>query len=218
MDVDTTYTKETMNSLKKFLTTLFCLIIMCNSFSQTIKLPSPVKTGGKPLMEALNDRKSSKENYVNADLDLQTMSNLLWAAYGFNRPDKRTVPSAGNSQEFSVYVLLNRGAYLYDAQKNTLERVGEGNFKESLANHIQPYVNDVPVHLVYVGNLDKSMFGRDGILMDVGFISQNVYLYAASTGLGTVARASFDRDKLSKILNLNSRQIIVLIQAVGHIK
>lgn len=203
---------------KNTMLAVFSLFLTGQIYAQTIKLPAPVKTGGKPLMEVLNERKSTKENYINKDLDLQTMSDMLWAAYGFNRADKRTVPSAGNSQEYTIYVLLNNGAYMYDPVVNELKEVAKGSFKNLLANKQQPYVNDVPVHLVYVGDLDKSKGGKDGMLMDVGYISQNVYLYAASKGLGTVARASFDRKNLGPALKLAPNQTVVLVQAVGAVK
>lgn len=203
---------------KNTMLAVFSLFLTGQIYAQTIKLPAPVKTGGKPLMEVLNERKSTKENYINKDLDLQTMSDMLWAAYGFNRADKRTVPSAGNSQEYTIYVLLNNGAYMYDPVANELKEVAKGSFKNLLANKQQPYVNDVPVHLVYVGDLDKSKGGKDGMLMDVGYISQNVYLYAASKGLGTVARASFDRKNLGPALKLAPNQTVVLVQAIGAVK
>lgn len=195
--------------------TLLCVIGYVSA--QEIKLPEPIKTGGKPLMEALSERKSYHGGFINKDLDNQTLSNLLWSAYGFNRPEKRTVPSASNAQEFSIYVLLKDGAYLYDAKANTLTLVASGDFKQYLEAIRQPYVNDVALHLVYVGNLDKSKAGRDGILIDTGFISQNVYLYCASAGLGTVARASFSRKNLPVALKLTDQQEITLVQAVGPV-
>ena len=203
--------------MKKIVLAAVCMTFIATLSAQDISLPTPVKTGGKPLMEALNERKSTRDNFVNEDLDKQTLSELLWAAYGFNRTDKRTVPSASNAQEFNVYVLLNDGAYRYDAEANKLIFVAKGSFKNLLANQQQPYVNNVPVHLVFVGNLDKSKAGRDGILLDTGYISQNVYLYCASKGLGTIARASFDRKELPVALKLTEKQQITLVQAVGPI-
>ena len=85
-----------------------------------VQLPSPQKDGGKPLMSALNDR-SSGRSYSGEKLSMQTLSNLLWAAFGINRPDgRRTAPSAHNWQETDIYVATPDGAYLYDAKKNTL--------------------------------------------------------------------------------------------------
>lgn len=196
------------------LTALLATGATLGASAQTINLPAPVKTGGKPLMEVLAARHSCHD-FVNQDLDKQTLADMLWAAYGFNRADKRTVPSAINAQEMSVYVLLSDGAYLYDAKANTLTLVAKGTFKDLLANKQQPYVNDVPVHLVFVGNLDKQKAGRDAMLLDVGYLSQNVYLYCTSKGLGTIARASFDRKGLPAALKLTDKQEVLLVQAVG---
>lgn len=207
-----------MKNLNRLLVSALLASVSFVASAQTITLPAPVRSGSMTLMEAFNKRSSAHEGYVNKDLDRQTLSDLLWCAYGFNRPDKRVVPSAVNAQEYSIYVLLSDGAYLYDAKANTLTLVAKGTFKDYLANKQQPYVNDVPVHLVYVANLDKSKAGRDGALIDVGYISQNVYLYCASKGLGTVARASFDRKELPVKLKLGPKQEITLVQAVGPVK
>src|SRR5271157_5681846 len=80
-----------------------------------IQLPSPQTTGGKPLMQALKDRMSTRA-YGEEKLPMQTLSNLLWAAFGINRPDgRRTAPSARNWQEIDIYVATPEGVYLYDA-------------------------------------------------------------------------------------------------------
>ena len=42
--------------------------------------------------------------------------------------------------------------------------------------------------------------------MHVGFIAQNVYLYAASEGLASSFRANVDPDALSALLNLRPAQ------------
>lgn len=206
-----------IEEMKKGLLIILLVGLITKLSAQEVQLPTPNKTGGKPLMEALSERKSYHGGFINNDLDKQTLADLLWAAYGFNRADKRTVPSASNAQEFSIYVLLSDGAYIYDAKENKLTLVAKGTFKEHLAADRQPYVNDVPVHLVYVANLSKSKAGRDGVLLDTGYISQNVYLFCASKGLGTVARASFSRKGLPLALKLTADQEITLVQAVGPV-
>ena len=87
---------------------------------EKIKLPAPVKSGGKPLMTALSQRVSSR-SFSKKELSLQQISNLLWAAFGINRPDgKRTAPTARNSQEFDIYVAMKKGLYVYDPKANSL--------------------------------------------------------------------------------------------------
>ena len=53
-----------------------------------IVLPSPQTHGGKPLMEALSLRSTSRA-FASDPLPLQTLSDLLWAAWGINTTGQR---------------------------------------------------------------------------------------------------------------------------------
>jgi len=185
-----------------------------------IKLPAPAMEGGKPLMQVLKDRKSARE-FSAEKLSPQTLSTLLWAAWGVNRPDgRRTAPSASNKQEIEIYVTLPDGAYLWDAQKNQLAPVAPGDLRG--ATGTQEFAATAAANLVYVADLSKA--GRSAtdpqqmlnVGADAGFIAQNVYLYCASEGLATVVRASVPKDALAKALKLRDSQVIVLAQSVGY--
>lgn len=172
-------------------------------------------------MQVLSDRKSTRE-FGSGTLSPQTLSNLLWAAFGINRPDgRRTAPSAMNRQEVSIYVATPEGVYIYDAKDNVLNPVLAGDFRA--ATGTQSFVKDAAVNLVYVSDLSKtdnaaSPEGEMYTAADVGFIAQNVYLYCASEGLATVVRASIDKPALAKTLNLQANQKIILAQSVGNPK
>jgi len=56
-------------------------------------LPAPRKETGKPLMQALQLRRSIRE-YSQRPLSAQILSDLLWAAYGVNRPSARRLTGA----------------------------------------------------------------------------------------------------------------------------
>jgi SagB-type dehydrogenase family enzyme len=186
-----------------------------------IELSPPQTEGGRPPMQVLKDRKSIRE-FGSAALSPQTLSNLLWAAFGINRADgRRTAPSAMNWQEVSIYVTTPAGVYLYDAKTNILEPVLAGDFRA--ATGTQPFVKDAAVNLVYVADLSKTGGAASSeaemyTAADVGFIAQNVYLYCASEGLATVVRGSVDRPALAKTLNLQANQKIILAQSVGYPK
>lgn len=200
--------------MKKGLLLLALLGAMYCLSAQDIKLQSPSKSGGKPLMEALNERQSHR-TFVKKDLSAQDLSDLLWAANGFNREDKRTVPTSQNKQEMDVYVMLSTGVYLYDAKENILKLIEKGDLRKALG---QPAISEnASLSLIYVANLDKAS-NREAGFIDSGFIAQNVYLYCASTGLGSVVRASFTRPGLHEALKLTEKQEITIVQAVGHIK
>jgi len=59
-----------------------------------VSLPAPQTEGGKPLMQALKLRATARA-FAPDPLPPQTLANLLWAAWGVNRPQegKRTAPS-----------------------------------------------------------------------------------------------------------------------------
>lgn len=179
--------------------------------AQDINLPQPVKTGGMPLMEALSKRSSSRE-FSSADLDNQTLSNMLWAAWGYNRADKRTAPSANNKQEMSIYVVLKSGAYLYDAKANKLILKAKGDLRKQMGS--QDFVATAPVNIVFVE--DKSKQGAGAT--DCGFISQNIYLFCASENLATVVRGWFDAKQVKEALKLESNMQPILTQTVGKKK
>ena len=189
--------------------------------AKPVKLPLAQTDGGRPLMQVLKDRKSTRE-FGPGTLSPQTLSNLLWAAFGINRPDgHRTAPSAMNWQEVSIYVATPEGVYIYDAKDNALDPVLAGDFRA--ATGTQSFVKDAAVNLVYVSNLSKTDSAASSeaemyTAADVGFIAQNVYLYCASEGLATVVRGSIDKPALAKTLNLQPNQKIILAQSVGHPK
>ena len=171
-------------------------------------------------MAALNDRKTVR-TFSDEKLSMQTLSNLLWAAFGINRPDgRRTAPSAKNWQETDIYVATPDGVYLYDAKKNALETILTKDVRAMTGT--QTFVKDATVDLIYVADYSKTdQGGVDKQLLigaDVGLIAENVYLFCASEGLATVVRASIDRDPLAKELKLKPEQKIILSQSVGYPK
>lgn len=179
--------------------------------AQDIQLPTPVKTGGMPLMEALSKRASTRE-YSQKVLDNQTLSNLLWAAWGYNRDGKRTAPSSRNLQEIELYVILKSGAYIYDAKNNILTQVTTNDIRKLTGS--QDFVATAPLHIAFVANTEKGS-SMETSHANAGFISQNIYLFCASYSLSTVIRASFDENKLSKALNLTDKRKPIYVQTIG---
>jgi nitroreductase len=185
-----------------------------------VSLPAPQTDGGKPLMQALKLRATARA-FAPDPLPPQTLSNLLWAAWGINRPQegKRTAPSARNWQEIEVVVVDATGAYLYDAALNALKPLVAGDLRALTGT--QDFVKDAPVTLVLVADTSRMQAGPDPQPMayaDAAFVSQNVYLFCASEGLATGVRASVDRPALAKALKLRESELIVFAQSVGFPK
>ena len=214
-----------MKTLRDFVSRSLCLVILLPALAvagelKPIELPAPQTTGGMPLMQALKARHSTRE-FSPQKLPLQVLSNLLWAAFGVNRPEtgKRTAPSAMNWQEIDIYVATADGLYVYDAKGNKLDPVLGEDVRA--ATGTQSYVGEAALNLVYVADLAKVSHadGEDRIMWtaaDAGLIAQNVYLFCASEGLNVVVRGSVDRPALAKIMRLRPDQKIILAQTVGY--
>ena len=201
---------------------LVVLMCMVSGYAQeVIKLPDPKMEGGMPLLQALKERKSSRE-FSSEKLPMPVLSNLLWAAWGVNRPDgHHTAPSASNRQEIDVYVATADGLYLYEAKEHQLRRVLAEDIRATTGT--QPFVKDAAVNLVYVADLAKGNRTDPAAIefytgTNAAFLAQNVYLVCASERLATVVRASIDRPALAKAMKLRPDQKIALAQSVGYPK
>lgn len=189
--------------------------------SKTIVLPSPRKDGGMPLMEAISQRRSTRE-FASEEIPLPMLSDLLWATYGVNRDDGgRTAPSALNAQEIDVYVALPSGAYLYDAAANSLQLVAGSDVRR--VTGYQDFVDEAPLDLVFVADYSRMTLVPVGqresyASVAAGAISQNLYLFAASNGLATVIRAWINREAIADALGLGHDQQVLLSQTVGYPK
>ncbi len=203
---------------------VFCFVNV--SFSQDVKpksvqlLPAQMDKG-LPLMQVLKERESQRD-FSPKELPLQLLSDLLWAANGINRKDgKRTAPTAMNMQEIDVYVSKSDGLYLYDAQNNLLKLVLDKDIRAFTGK--QDFVAKAPINLIFVADYSKmekvAAKQKDFFAaVDTGFISQNVYLFCASEGLSTVVRGWLDEEILTKAMQLNKNQKVILTQTVGYPK
>jgi len=210
--------------IKKIFTVM---VILFFSFSlsmaaDVIKLPAPQIDGGKSLMQALKERRSER-SFDTKKVPVNVLSNMLWAACGINRPaaGKRTAPSAMNRQQIDVYVATADGLYLYDAKGHALKPIVSRDIRALTGK--QSFVVQAPVTLIYVADFKKMGNVSDDekdfyAATDTGFISQNVYLFCASEGLGTVVRGSIDKEALAKAMKIGDHQKIILAQTVGYAK
>jgi nitroreductase len=207
----------------------FCLSIVlawsCACMAQAtsdIALPKPQLDKGRPLMQVLKDRKSSRV-FDTRPIPPQELSNLLWAAFGINRPEKggRTAPSALDRQEIDVYVSSLDGLFLFQANNHSLKKIHGKDIRETTGR--QPFVKDAPLNIILVADytrVKKSVDsdGRQYAAADAAFISENIYLYCASEGLATVVRASIEKPSLATAMNLRPDQEVIFAQTVGYPK
>jgi SagB-type dehydrogenase family enzyme len=209
-------------SIVLLLPVLSALVFSQVEVPKVVTLMKPQFDGGRPLMQILKDRRSTRE-FRKDKLPEQVLSNLLWAAFGINRTDsgRRTAPSAMNWQEIDVYVAIAEGLFVYDPKLHALSLVKRGDCRPQTGT--QSFVTDAPINLVFVADGARmgSASEQDKVIYsaaDTGFISENVYLFCASEGLGTVVRASVDKGVFAKVANLKPEQRVILAQSVGFPK
>jgi nitroreductase len=204
-----------------------------SAFAQELKpiqLLPPQLDGGRPLMQVLKDRKSTR-TYSKKEIPLQLLSNLLWAAFGINRPSSglRTAPSRLSFGEVDIYVATADGVFFYDAKANLLKPVVAQDVRSLSGRQYPPpgvsfsaFLDEAPINLIYVWDgLKKSSYYSAEINLclafcHTGLVSQNVYLYCASEGLATVVRKWFDKPALEKKMQLRPEQYATLVQSVGY--
>jgi len=197
----------------------FSILTLTAQVVETVQLPPAQKSGGMSLLEALNKRQSQR-SFSSKDLTQQELSNVLWAAYGINRPEGlRTVPAAKEWYEYDIYIIKADGWYLYEPKKHLLLKMGNEDFR--VYGGTQDFVKAAPVILVYIADFDRMTNTTDELrrffsAVDVGYISQNVYLYCASSGLATIILGQVDKVKVHEVLKLKPNQNVILSQPVAY--
>ncbi|MBQ9660572.1 MAG: SagB/ThcOx family dehydrogenase [Bacteroidales bacterium] len=199
---------------------LISLTACAQKAPKVIRLLEPSYSEGLTLLQALKERKSSS-GFTDREIPLQDLSNILWAAVGVNREDgRRTAPTGSNRQEIEVYAFFKTGAYYYNFKDHTLELVKEGDFR-SLTGRGE--AAGAALDLLFFADTDTTKGENpDGggaatvSYVDVGYVSQNVYLACANAGIGSRARGGWDQKKLTETLGLRQSLVVVLGQTVGY--
>ena len=182
-------------------------------------LPPPRSEGGQPLTTALKLRRSTRE-YSDRPLPAQVLSDLLWAAFGVNRPSgDRTAPYWRHVMVIDIYAAMADGVWLYEPKAHTLMPHMKDDIRAETG--LQDFVAKAPLNLVYVAHGERmtDVSPEDRRLyasVDTGFIGQNVYLFCASEGLATVFRGAVDYPKLARTLRLPDQQFVTFAQTVGY--
>ena len=192
--------------------TLGVFMLMASFSIAAEELPAPQTTGGKPLMQMISERKSSRDLQENQEVSKQDLSNMLWAAWGITHDGKHTIATAMNRQELVLYVVTPTEVSRYNPEANTLTIINKGDFRNLCT--VQDFAAIAPINIVLAVDTSK----QEKVEFQnytAGAASQNIYLYCAQAGLKSVLRAGYDRDKLPQALKLPSNEHILYVQTVG---
>ena len=189
--------------------------------SKMIKLPKPKIKSEISLEEALNKRRSVRD-YKKGSLNLEQVSQLLWAAEGENQYG-RTAPSAGATYPLETYLIvgevegLEPGIYQYSPTGHSLEKIKEEDVRNKLARAAlgQGMIARAPIDIVIAANYHRTTghYGQRGIRyvqMEAGHVGQNLHLQAAALNLGTVMIGAFQDTAVKEALGIKEDPLYII--------
>lgn len=217
---------------------LIALIGMKNSSGQTIKLPNPDYKGNVSLEETMLNRRSVRE-FESKALNLEQISQILWAAYGitqemnspsFLRGGFKTAPLAGALYPLEIYVVagnvngLNQGIYKYLPEGHQLMKTYDQDVREEMAEAAinQDFITQAPASLFYsaVYSRTTGKYGKRGeeryVCMDLGHSAQNVCLQVVAMNLGTCPVGAFDDRMVRNVMMIPNNEEPLYIMPIGY--
>ena len=209
-------------------------------FDQDTKLvdlipPEKFEIGGKSFLDVVN-RRISRRNYTDEALNLEELSFLLWCTQGVKKTFKdkagvlRTVPSAGAKSPFETYLIINRvegiepGLYRYISFNHKLffiKSIEDSERKISELTYDQKFVGKGAVIFCWVAipyrtEWRYTILAHKFIAVDLGHVSENLYLACEAIDLGTVAIGYYEQKKFDELLEIDGKdEFVVLVAPVG---
>jgi SagB-type dehydrogenase family enzyme len=194
-------------------------------------LPRPNIDGATPLEATLRERRSERE-FSGEPLSLADLSQLLWAAQGISRPGgQRTAPSAGatypNEQYVAVWNVdgLGPGLYKYRVASHDLVELMTEDLRDEVGVVAlgQNWLARAPAVIVIAAAVDRTAarYGQRAVRyvhMEVGGVTQNIYLQATALELGTVFVGAFSDTGVKAVLRLPENEHPLAIMPVGRIR
>lgn len=210
-------------------------LFMDNSgFEQVRKLPS-TDLNREPFSTMA--RRRSCARYSSAQIGLEELSDCLYAGNGitgfkedpyYGRLPIKITPSCGSLNPFELYVVvrgvkaLDPGLYHYSASDHDLGLVSLDTIPSGEIIPGHDWFDEAAAVVFLVANLDRMMWkyrlavAYRYLLMEAGFIGQNIALAAAHYGLSAVATASLKQSSIESIFGLESiKTSAVLAIAIG---
>lgn len=194
---------------------------------QKINLPEPTFISNTSIENALLSRRSTR-TFKSEALNLSDVGQLAWAAQGVNDPRGfRTSPSAGAFYPLNLYVLainvndLGNAIYKYKPEEHKLIKIINNKNTNQLGNSInQNSIKNPAAIFIISAKLEQIIasygtYGKKYLYMEVGHVTQNLYLQATSLELGTTIIGGIDEKEIKKIINMPSHEQPLCIMPIG---
>lgn len=190
------------------------------------------------IFDCIKERRSTRF-YSEESIQLEELSYLLWATQGITSTSKtglplRTVPCSGATHTFETYLFIMRvegirqGIYRYLPVEHKLlfmSELAEMDQKIDAITLDQPFVPNFAKKaavlfawstIPYRSEWKYDISAHKKILIDIGHVSQNLYLASESIDAGACAIGIYDQNLIDEVLGLDGEEEFVLfLGAVG---
>ncbi|QPZ38666.1 SagB/ThcOx family dehydrogenase [Paramicrobacterium chengjingii] len=183
----------------------------------------------------LLERRRSTRNFTTTEIQLERIADALWHAAGETHEGRRVSASARATYPITLTLVagavtdLPIGTYRYEPREHALELVAAGDARQDVAEmtlDAREWIGDCPALLIPSANTTRAPsaladqpaeHARHFAWMEVGFLAQNVSIWAAETGLGAVVIAGFDDSKAKAVseLLLPAENELLAVIAIG---
>ena len=191
-----------------------------------IHLPKPDRKGGLSLEETISRRRSQRA-FLEKELTLGQIGQLLWAAGGITATidgfDFRAAPSPGALYPMEIYAVTQKGVFHYVPKGHVLEVMKKEDLRWPLsgAAHGQGSVSSAPMSIIICSVFARvtGKYGQRGkqyTRMEAGHIAQNIHLQAVSLGLSSVPVGAFEDKQVKEVLSLPPDQEPLYIIPIGY--
>ncbi len=201
---------------------------------ETVKLPEPEDDKPIYFKDILNKRSTIRSYKKDMPLNLKDLSYILWTAYGFKKDGGRTVPSAGALYPLDIYIAcreiisddkekIKAGLYHYIPEKHQLKIIKTVDLRKDIAKASlsQMWMADAPCTIIITAEYERITFkyrerGIRYTLMEVGNVSQNIFLSSFNKGLGCGIVGAFDDNTLKYVLGIKRNHEPLLLMPIGY--
>src|SRR5581483_2897698 len=189
----------------------------------SVALPPAQRSFAKPLASVLLERRTASQ-LAPAVLPIQTLSTLLYYAYGITGPvaenafppGKRAVPSGGALYPLELYVHAGAvgdvpaGIYHYEPATHVIRRFLDGDYSERLAACLaQAELARNASATIFITALfarTTTKYGERGYrfaLLEAGHAGQNLSLVATALDLPMVPLGGFIDSRVDELLDID---------------
>lgn len=202
-----------------------CMLLVFGGGDKEILLPTPSLDNDMSLERAIHSRRSTR-SFSDADLTVEQLSQILWAAQGISDTlhshALRTAPSAGALYPLELYAVTKDGIYRYIPQDHKLIQVKKGDARSRLSGAAlsQGAISNAPLNIVITAIYERTTvkYGERGIRyvhIEVGHAAQNILLEAVSLKLSAVPIGAFYDDKVKAVIGCSDEEVPLYIIPIG---